>query len=174
MVHQRITTAGVDGLDDIGSLGLTPMKWRIDARSARGRSMITRPWHEENIQIPLQAVSVDPERVLYWDNDAGCENSLQRISYMMAHRVIPLAVVGGNTIRNVVDRLDNTETSDEVGYSMSRIYLARRVLEQLQITRGERKGHHHSANLRINFRYIPPEDEALDTLVEILRERGER
>jgi len=172
MTEPHVVSRQHSGLDDVGSLNL-PFRWRVDARNTRVRSLATRPWHDEDLHVPLETISVDPARVLYWDNDPERENSPRRIAYMMASRAIPLTIEGGNNIRNMVDHLRNTETADEIGYSYSRIDLAKRVLAQLQIAPGERKGSLQRANLQVSFRYTPPEGDALDALVNVLRSREE-
>lgn len=167
MIHQRVISRDKDGLDDVGSL-VMPVQWRMDARREQSRSL-QRVWHDEVLQMPLEVVGIDPERVLYWDNNPERENSLRRVSYMLASRAVPMVVRGGNTMRNLVDRLSESETADLEGYAYSRIALARRVLAQLQTEPGERKGHYRSANLHVIFRYQPPQGEALNTLVGTLR-----
>lgn len=167
MSRHQVLSRYKDGLDDVGSLAL-PINWRMDARTARNRS-ISRPWHEEDLRLPLDVMSVDPERVLYWDNDPERENSLKRVSHMLAARAVPLVVKGGNTMRNVVGILGNPETASTSGYELSRIMIARRVLAQLQTEAGQRSGHYRSANLRVIFRYQPPQGEALEALVDTLR-----
>lgn len=166
----RQTIEKKNGLDDVGSLVL-PMQWRMDARSAQGRTLSTRPWHEEELHVPLESIAVNPEKVLYWDNDPLRENSSRRVGYMLASRAVPMVVAGGNTMRNLVDRLGNRNTEPMAGYSHSRIALARRALAQLQTEPDQRPGHYRSSNLRVIFRYAPPKDEALEALIRILRDR---
>lgn len=162
-----------DGLDDVGSL-VMPLQWRIDARTAQSRPNRRRQWHDEELHVPLEAMKVKPERVLYWDNDPDRENSLERVSYMLASRAIPMSVMGGNTMRNLLDRLGNTETAGVDGYSYSRVVLARRVLAQLKVEPDQRMGHYRSANLHVIFRYKPPQGEAFEALVDTLRDREGR
>lgn len=159
-----------DGLDDVGSL-IVPLQWRMDARHAQSRPIPERPWHDEELQVPLEVVKVNAERVLYWDNDSSRENSLRRTSYMLASRAIPLVVMGGNTMRNLLDRLGNTETAVLDGYGFSRVMLARRVLMHLQTEPDQRSGHYRGANLHVLFRYRPPQLEALDEFVGMLRNK---
>lgn len=90
---------------------------------------------------------------------------------MLASRAIPISVMGGNTIRNLLDRLGNVETAGVEGYAFSRIVLARRVLAQLQTEPDQRKGHYRGANLHAVFRYSPPQGEALDELIDVLHGR---
>lgn len=158
------------GLEDIGSLTL-PFEWRMDARSSKNRALRDRPWHHEELYIPLESLSVHPESVLYWDNDPDRENSLKRVSYMLGCRAVPLVVTGGNTMRNVVDRLENRGMEHVPGYSFSRIALARRVLIQLQTEPDGRAGNYRSSNLHVIFRYRPPEGDSLEALVNTLKER---
>lgn len=158
-----------DGLDDIGALAM-PFRWRMDARSILNRPLPPRPWHDEELTVPLEVVEVDPERVLYWDREPTRENSPKRIAYMLASRAVPTVVKGGNTMRNVTGMLDNLETAGVAGYAMSRIMLARRVLAHLSTKAEERKGHYRSSNLQVVFRYKPPQGEAFDALVDTLRE----
>ena len=169
MVHQQ-TILKRNGLDDVGSLVL-PVQWRMDARNAQNRTLAARPWHDEELHVPLESISVDPLRVLYWDNDPTRENSLKRIGHMMASRAVPMVVTGGNTMRNMIAHLGNRETDDMVGYGYSRIALARRVLAQLQTEPDRHVGHYRSSNLRVIFRYAPPQGEALEQLASTLRER---
>ena len=166
----RQTIEKKNGLDDVGSL-LLPMQWRMDARSAQTRTLLSRPWHEEELYVPLESIAVSPEKMLYWDNDLLRENSSKRVGYMLASRAVPMVVTGGNTMRNLVDRLGNDSTEPMPGYSYSRIALARRVLAQLQVESDQRPGHYRSSNLRVIFRYAPPKGEALEALISTLRDR---
>jgi hypothetical protein len=169
MVNRQII-AKTDGLDDVGSLVL-PLQWRMDARSVQNRASRARPWQDEELRLPLESVGVQPEKVLYWDKDPARENSVNRVGYMLASRAVPLVVDGGNTMRNVVDRLENRETEDLAGYSYSRILLARRVLLHLQTEPDLRVGHLRRANLHVIFRYAPPQDEALVAFIDVLRRK---
>lgn len=168
MAYQRVSVGEMNGFENVGSLSL-PHQWRVDARNAKGRSLAVRPWHDEELLVPLERIAVDPDRVLLWDNNPERKNSPRRIARMLASRAIPLEIMDGNGMRNVIHKLDCIETADEVGYSFSRIALARRVIAQLATEPGQRKGHHRSANMHAISRYIPPSGEALAALIDIIR-----
>ena len=169
MAYRQVVGAK-DGLEDVGLLHL-PLHWRMDARNPQNRSLSERPWHDEELHVPLESIAVDSQEVLYRDDDLIRENSLKRIRRMLASRALPIAVAGGNAMRNVIDRLGSHETENMTGYGYSRVAIARRVLAYLHTEPASREEQYQSANLRIAFHYEPPQGEALKALADTLREK---
>lgn len=159
------------GIDDLGRL-LLPVQWRLDARSTHGRSLSERPWYDEKLTLPLESIRVSPDEILYSEADYTRENSIERIKHMLAAKTVPLVVDGGNTMRNVVARVENREAESLIGYSFSRIALARKVLDHLHTAPDVRTNNYRSANLHVTFNYEPPQGSELDNFLNALRDKG--
>lgn len=167
MSELHVISREKDGLDDVCSLEL-PLRWRMSARQATNRQM-SRPWHDEDLRLPLETIAVDPARVLFWDNEPTRPNSTNRAAYMLANRAVPLVIRGGNTNRNILHLVTDRRVADVQGYGLSRIALTERVLAQLVTPPEKRLGHYRGANLHTLFRYEPPIGENLERMLDVLR-----
>lgn len=171
MSELHVISREEDGLDNVGSLEM-PLRWRMSARVATNRQML-RPWHEEDLRLPLDVIAVDPARVLFWDNEPTRPNSTNRAAYMLANRAVPLVVRGGNTNRNILHHVTDRRFEDVQGYGLGRIALTERVLAQLVTPPEKRLGHYRGSNLHILFRYEPPTGEGLERMLNVLRSIAE-
>ena len=91
MSEPHVVSREKDGLDSVGSLELE-LHWRVGARVANNRRELSRPWHDEGLGLPLEAIAVDPARVLFWDNEPTRLNISRRASCLLATRAVPLVV----------------------------------------------------------------------------------
>lgn len=171
MSELHVISREEDGLDNVGSLEM-PLRWRMSARVATNRQML-RPWHEEDLRLPLDVIAVDPARVLFWDNEPTRPNSTNRAAYMLANRAVPLVIRGGNTNRNILHHVTDRRVEDVHGYGLSRIALTERVLAQLVTPPEKRLGHYRGSNLHILFRYERPTGEDLERMLNVLRSIAE-
>ena len=168
MSELHVVSREKDGLDSVGSLELE-LHWRVGARVANNRRELSRPWHDEDLRLPLEAVTVDPSRVLFWDNEPTRLNSTRRASHMLANRAVPLVVRGGNTFRNMLDLVTDRRDEYIQDYERSRVAVAKCVLAHLATPPDRQQGHHRRANLHAVYRYAPPLGEDFERILDVLR-----
>jgi hypothetical protein len=163
-----ITTEAIGS--SVGSLELKG-RWRIPAHF-EGARQLDRPWHREELAVPLGAIAVPPERVLRWENRAGitAECSHERSVYLLGLLAVPWAIEGGETDEGLVEAMANPRQAHILGYEASRRALA--GLVQRYVDKDAGNGTHYimRATAEYSRHYKPPDtEEEIETLLAAIR-----